>query len=121
MDLGVPFVVAALPPPLLEVKSETILFLLTWRTTMGVFELEAGVTAGVVASDAFVGGVMDLGLDDAAAAAVIGAPPAWGDRRTRETEPGPQGITEPAPTREVTGETTWVGLPLLGVRPLEVV
>ena len=120
MDLGVPFEVAALPPPLLEVKSETILFLLTWRTTMGVFVEDAGVTAAVAASAAFVGGVMDLGLV-AAAAAVIGAPPAWGDRRTRETEPGPQGITDPAPTREVTGETTWVGLPLLGVRPLEVV
>ena len=55
MDLGVPFVVAALPPPLLEVKSETILFLLTWRTTIGVFEDEEGVAGVGVALTVLVG------------------------------------------------------------------
>ena len=52
-----------------------------------------------------VGGVLGLGLDAAAA-----PPAAWGDTRTRETEPGPHGITDPAlPQRAAaTGETAWV-------------
>ena len=104
--------VVALPPPP-EVKSETILLLLTWRTTIGVFE-EEGVG---VASAALVGGVMGLGRVAGAA-----PPPAWGDMRTLETEPGPHGITDPA-VRADTGETTWVGLLRLGVikGPLELV
>ena len=101
IDLGVPFKFRASEavtlPPLLEVKSETILLLLTWRTTIGVLEDEVGVG---VASAALVGGVMGLGLDAGAA-----PPPAWGDTRTRETEPGPHGITDPA-VRAETGETT---------------
>ena len=115
MDLCVPFKFremtgVALP---LEVKSETILLLLTCRTTIGVFEDEVvGVGVAAVASTTLVGGVMGLGLDAAA------PPPAWGDKRTRDTEPGPQGITPP---RVLNGETTCAGLLRTGVRPPELV